>query len=145
LVGGDGGIYGWRPRAADGRVREIGIGVGVESENTVVVVFDGSEEGHGDLRRAAVVAEETGAVLEVALATNINRWSLALGLTGGYDTLTLEDEVLAELERDLAVAIAHIPRRIEVRRQVVRGSTSRFLRRRRAQSRSVLIASTRAA
>ena len=114
-------------------------------ENTVVVVFDGSEGSHEDLRRAAAVAGERGATLEVALATDINRWSLALGLTGGYDTLTLEDEVLDELERDLAVAIAGTPRRIEVRRQVVRGSTSRFLRRRSTQSRSVLIASTRAA
>ncbi len=117
----------------------------MESENTVVVVFDGSEGAHEDLRRAVGIAEGSGATLEVALATNINRWSLALGLTGGYDTLTLEDEVFEKLERDLAAAIAGIPRRIEVRRQVVRGSTSRFLRRRSTQSRSVLIASTKAA
>lgn len=117
----------------------------MEPENTVVVVFDGSETAHEDLRRATEIAAGSGATLEVALATNINRWSLALGLTGGYDTLTLEDEVLEELERDLAVAIAAIPRRIEVRRRVVRGSTSRFLRRRSTQSRAVLIASTRAA
>jgi nucleotide-binding universal stress UspA family protein len=117
----------------------------MEAENTVVVVFDGSDASYEDLGRATEIAEGTGATLEVALATNINRWSLALGLTGGYDTLTLEDEVLDELERELAVAIAGTPRRIEVRRQVVRGSTSRFLRRRSAQSRSVLIASTRAA
>jgi hypothetical protein len=115
------------------------------AEDTVIVVFDGSEGAHEDLRRAVEIVEASGAVLEVGLATNINRWSLALGLTGGYDTLTLEDEVLEELERDLAVAIAGIPRRIEVRRRVVRGSTSRFLRRRSTQSRSVLIASTKAA
>jgi nucleotide-binding universal stress UspA family protein len=114
------------------------------AEDTVVVVFDGSEGAHEDLRRAVEIAEGSGATLEVALATNINRWSLALGLTGGYDTLTLEDEVFEELERDLAAAIAGIPR-IEVRRRVVRGSTSRFLRRRSTQSRSVLIASTKAA
>ncbi len=115
------------------------------AEDTVVVVFDGSEGAHEDLRRAVDIADRSGATLEVALATNINRWSLALGLTGGYDTLTLEDEMLEELERDLTAAIAGIPRRIEVRRRVVRGSTSRFLRHRSTQSRSVLIASTKAA
>lgn len=112
--------------------------------DTVVVVFDGSEGAHEDLRRAVEIVEGSGAALEVALAMNVSRWSLALGLTGGYDTLTLEDEVLEELERDLTAAIAGIPRRIEVRRRVVRGSTSRFLRR-STQSRSVLIASTKAA
>jgi nucleotide-binding universal stress UspA family protein len=117
----------------------------MESGSTVVVVFDGSDRSYEDLARAVAVAEESGAVLEVGLATNINRWSLALGLTGGYDTLTLEDEVLEDLGRELAAAIAKIPRRIEVRQQVVRGSASRFLRRRRGQSRSVLIASTKAA
>jgi len=115
------------------------------AEDAVVVVFDGSDRAYEDLARATEICAGTGAVLEVALATNINRWSLALGLTGGYDTLTLEDEVLEELGRELTVAIAKIPRRIEVRQEVVRGSTSRFLRRRRAQSRAVLIASTEAA
>jgi len=115
----------------------------MESESTVVVVFDGSDDSHENLRRAAAIVEESGGALEIALATDVNRWSLALGLSGGYDTSTLEDELVAELERELTAAISGLPRRVEVRRRVVHGSTSRFLRR-RAQSRSVRIASTKA-
>ena len=114
-------------------------------ENTVVVIFDGSEAAYEDLWRAIGMLEGTGGTLEVALATNINRWSLALGMASGYDTLALENEVLEKLERDLAVAIADIPRQIEVFSEIVRGGSSRFLRRHSRQSRSVLIASTKAA
>ncbi len=98
----------------------------------IMVVFDGSPAGYEDLDEAVAIAEAGGGTLEIAATANINRWTLALGLGGGYDTIGLEDEILADLDRKLTEAIAAIPRRIEVRSQIVHGSASRFLRRARA-------------
>jgi hypothetical protein len=119
--------------------------MGGRRDTASVVVFDGSEKAYEDLRRASAIAEEPFGTLEITVVANLHCWGLAFGLAGGWDTLTLEDEALEELERDLAAAIAEMPRRVDVRSQVVRGGSSHFRRRRRGQSISALIASIKAA
>lgn len=96
---------------------------------TVVVVFDGSPAACEDLRRASSICAETGSALDVALSTSVSRWSLALGSVGGWDCGGLEDEMLEELHRDFAAAIAEIPSHVVVRSRVVDGREARRQRR----------------
>jgi nucleotide-binding universal stress UspA family protein len=95
----------------------------------VLVVFDGSPASLEDVRRAGVIADEVGAVLEIASAPRLNRWALALGLGGGYDTESVEEEASAELSRELSGAIGQIPLRVQIETRVVKESAARFVRR----------------
>jgi hypothetical protein len=98
-----------------------------DAQGSIAVLFDGSPASHEKLRRATRICEETGSTLDVALSTDVGCWSLAFGLAGGWDCVGLEDEMLEELQRALAVVIADAPRRIVVRSRVVSSRDARRL------------------